>query len=147
MQLLIALTIAMVCIACQPRDVRPGFWLRGESVAEHVDDWNFAGDVEEIFIETRPWYGIPHSTTIWCAEIDGKLYVGSYGEEKKTWEGNVARNPEAKLSIDGKIYEVRVTAITDPALTKSIDVAYTQKYDMAEVFGDDLPEWWYYSVE
>ena len=147
MRLLVTLTLTLACIACQPSDVRPGFWLRGESVAEPVDDWRFATDVEEIFIETKPWYGIPHSTTIWCVEIDGKLYVGSYGEEKKTWENNVARNSEAKLRISGKIYEVRVTPIADPTLTNTIDVAYTQKYDMAEVFGDDLPPWWYYSVE
>ena len=147
MRLLIALMIAMVCIACQPSDVRPGLWLRGENVAEPVDDWRFASDVEEIFIETKPWYGIPHSTTIWSVEIDGKLYVGSYGEEKKTWENNIARNPEAKLRIGEKIYPVRVTAITDSTLTNTVDAAYTRKYDMAEVFGDDLPPWWYYSIE
>ncbi len=147
MRILIVLTLAMVCIACQPSDVRPGLWLRGENVSEPVDDWRFASDVEEIFIETKPWYGIPHSTTIWCVEIDGKLYVGSYGEEKKTWENNIARNPVAKLRIGEKIYPVRVTAITDPTLTNTVDAAYTQKYDMAEVFGDDLPPWWYYTIE
>jgi hypothetical protein len=73
--------------------------------------------------------------------------VGSYGEDKKTWENNIARNSEAKLRIDGKIYKVRVSPITDATLTKTVDVAYTQKYDMAEVFGDDLPLWWYYSIE
>ncbi len=116
-------------------------------MAKAPPDWSFVNDHQEVFLETRTWYGIPHSTTIWCVEIDGKLYVGSYGDTKKTWENNIARNPEAKLSISGKIYEVRVTPITDSTLTSSVDVAYTQKYDMAEVFGDDLPPWWYYSVE
>ncbi len=141
------LAAVIVVLGCQPRDETPGLWLRGEIVGERVDDWRFTREIDEIFVETRPWYGIPHSTTIWCVEIDGKLYVGSYGEDKKTWENNIARNPEAKLRIDGKIYEVRVSPITDAALTKTVDVAYTQKYDMAEVFGDDLPLWWYYSIE
>ncbi len=27
-----------------------------------------------------------------------------------------------------------------------LDEAYAQKYDMAEVFGDELPEWGYYRI-
>jgi hypothetical protein len=75
------------------------------------------------------------------------LYIGSYGDQKKTWEKNVARSPEARLAIEGKIYEVTVTPVTDRALIDALHATYTQKYDMEEVFGDDLPEWWYYQVE
>ena len=146
-QLLALLTIAVWCVGCQPKDVVPGTWIRGDLVEEQVDDWRFTQEIEEIFIETRAWYGIPHSTTIWCAEHSGKLYIGSYGDQKKTWEKNIARNPEARLAIAGKIYEVTVTPVTDRALIDALHATYTQKYDMAEVFGDDLPEWWYYRVE
>ena len=146
-RLLAVLTIAVWCAGCQPKDVVPGTWIRGDRVEEKVDDWGFTREIEEIFIETRAWYRIPHSTTIWCAEHSGKLYIGSYGDQKKTWEKNVARNPEARLAIAGKIYEVTVTPVTDRALVEALHAAYTQKYDMAEVFGDDLPEWWYYRVE
>jgi hypothetical protein len=142
--LLVVFAAAVVWIGCQPKDVRPGLWLSGESVEAHVDDWRFTGDIEEIFIETRPWYGLPHSTTIWCGELDGHLYVGSYGDEKKAWEKNIARNPEARLQIAGKLYRVELEPVTDADLTASLDAVYAQKYDMAEVFGDDLPRWWYY---
>ena len=145
--LLVLITVAVWCVGCQPKDVRPGLWLRGDLVEERVDDWGFTQEIEEIFIETRAWYGIPHSTTIWCGERSGKLYIGSYGDQKKTWEKNVARSPEARLAIAGKIYEVTVTPVTDRALIDALHATYTQKYDMAEVFGDDLPEWWYYRVE
>ncbi len=144
--LLAAFAVAVVWIGCQPKDVRPGLWLRGESVEAHLDDWRFTNDIEEIFIETRPWYGLPHSTTIWCAELDGKLYVGSYGDQKKAWEKNIARNPEARLRIAGKIYQVKLTPVSDPNLTDALHAAYAQKYDMVEVFGDDIPQWWYYRV-
>jgi hypothetical protein len=137
--LLALLTIAPWCVGCQPKDVVPGMWIRGDLVEERVDDWGFTQEIEEIFIEKRAWYRIPHSTTI--------LYIGSYGDQKKTWEKNVARSPEARLAIEGKIYEVTVTPVTDRALIDALHAAYTQKYDMAEVFGDDLPEWWYYRVE
>ena len=145
--LLTMLAIAVWCVGCQPKDVMPGTWVRGDLIEEQVDDWRFTREIEEIFIETRAWYGIPHSTTIWCAEHSGGLYIGSYGDQKKRWEKNIARNPEARLAIAGKIYAVTVTPVTDRALIDALHATYTQKYDMAEVFGDDLPEWWYYQVE
>ena len=37
--------------------------------------------------------------------------------------------------------------LNDAELTRKIDKAYTQKYDMEEVFGEDIPEWWFYRVE
>jgi hypothetical protein len=91
-----ALVAAVAVLGCQPEDETPGLWLSGEIAPERVDDWRFTNDIEEIFVETRPWYGIPHSTTIWCVELGGELYIGSYGDEKKTWENNVARHPAAR---------------------------------------------------
>jgi hypothetical protein len=143
---LAALAAIVTSVACQPQDETPGLWLHGEIALERVGDWSFSDDIEEVFIETRPWYALPHSTTIWCATIDGELYIGSYGDQKKAWEENVARNPEAKLNIAGKLYEVTVEPVTDPDRTEVLDGVYAQKYDMAEVFGDELPRWWYYQV-
>ncbi|MBW2420027.1 MAG: DUF2255 family protein [Deltaproteobacteria bacterium] len=141
-----ALVAVVAVLGCQPEDESPGLWLGGESVLEQVDDWRFTRDIEEIFVETHPWYGIPHSTTIWCVELGGELYIGSYGDEKKAWEKNIARNPTAKLAISGKLYEVKVEPVGDPGQVEALDAAYAQKYDMAEVFGDEIPEWWYYHV-
>lgn len=141
-----ALVAAVAVLGCQPEDEAPGLWLRGEVALTRVDDWRFTNDIEEIFVETRPWYGIPHSTTIWCVELGGELYIGSYGDEKKTWENNVARDPAVKLAIAGKLYKVTLAPVTEPGQVEALDAAYAQKYDMAEVFGDAIPEWWYYHV-
>jgi hypothetical protein len=142
----IALVAALAVLGCQPEDETPGLWLGGEIASERVDDWRFTDDIEEIFIETRAWYGIPHSTTIWCVELDGELFIGSYGDAKKKWENNVARQPAAKLAIAGKLHEVTVVPVTEPDRVAALDVAYAKKYDMAEVFGDEIPDWWYYHV-
>ncbi len=143
----VLVTFIAMCAGCEPKDVRPGLWLGGEEVTTRVADWTFTDKTEEVFIETRPWYFIPHSTTIWCVQVDGNLYIGSYGNEPKTWEVNLERDAHARIRIHGKIYRVAVTRITDEALTSDIDVAYNQKYDMAAVFGSDVPEWWFYRVE
>jgi len=138
------LGIGLLSVGCQPKDTRSGFWLKGQRAEERAQDWRFTKDVEEIFVETRTWYGLRHSTTIWCVELDGRLYIGSYGDDVKYWEENVARNPEARLRIQGRIYDVTVTPVADRELSERLDERYAAKYDMAEVFGDDLPGWRYY---
>ena len=140
------LTPLLFLITCQPKDERPGMWLSGERSTNRVADWSFAAEAEEVFIETRPWYGIPHSTTVWCVVLDNVLYVGSYGDEKKIWEKNIARNREARIGIDGVLYEVSLTPVTTKKLGAALDAAYNEKYDMVDVFGEDVPPWWYYRV-
>lgn len=132
--------------ACrQPEDTRTGFQLSGEAVEGIVDDWSFTDDIQEIFIQTKTWYLLPHSATIWCAEVDGELYIGAY-EETKRWETNVEGNPAARLRIGGKLYDVSVTPITDAQAISEIDVKYHDKYVMERSFGDNVPQWRYYAV-
>ncbi len=140
------LVAVIAALGCQPSDETPGLWLRGEVAVAPVDDWKFTRDIDEIFVETHPWYGIPHSTTIWCAELDGELYVGSYGEEIKTWEQHAVSDPQVELSIAGKLYPATLAPVTDRARNQALGIAYARKYDMAEVFGDELPSWRYYRV-
>jgi hypothetical protein len=52
----------------------------------------------------------------------------------------------AQLAIAGKLYRVTLTPVTARLQSEALDAAYAQKYDMAEVFGDALPSWWYYHV-
>ena len=143
---LLLLCVALAALACQPEDEQPGLWLSGEEVSQAPPDWRFTDEIEEIFIETRPWYGIPHSTTIWCVEVDGILYIGSYGEEKKAWEEAVAGNPRARLEIEGLLYPVQIEPVPEGALSEAIRVRYFEKYDMEEVFGEEVPDWWFYRV-
>jgi hypothetical protein len=143
---LAALLAVLLVSACQPEDESPGLWLSGEPVLEPVDDWRFTKDIEEIFVETRPWYLIPHSTTIWCVEVDGELYIGSYGDEKKAWEKNIAHDPNVTLAIDGRLHEMTVAPVTEPGRVAALHLAYASKYDMVEVFGEEVPDWWYYRV-
>ena len=141
-----AIAIVLVLFGCQPEDVQPGLWLNGEVVAAHVGDWTFTDEIDEVFIETQTWYLVPHSTTIWCATLDGVLYIGSYGDEKKRWEENVARNPNARLRILDELYDVTISAVSDLPTVDSLNMRYSDKYDMQEVFGEDLPVWWYYRI-
>jgi len=90
------------------RTTRPGLWLTGEVVHEPVTNWDWVNKVNDpirkntIMLETRTWYGIPHSVTINIIGRGDKLYV--QGSERdfrlkksfpysKAWWANVERDP------------------------------------------------------
>jgi hypothetical protein len=112
------------------RTTRPGLWLTGEVVHEPVTNWDWVNKVNDpirkntIMLETRTWYGIPHSVTIGIIGRGDKLYVqGSERDSRlqkkfpysKSWWANVERDPRVRMKIGGKIYEMTVVLIHDRA--------------------------------
>ena len=63
------------------RTAWPGLWLKGEVVDGPVTDWDFINEVNHpitgnsIMLETRTWYGIPHSVTVNARPRGDKLYL------------------------------------------------------------------------
>jgi hypothetical protein len=119
--------------ACEPQDRRPGLWLSGETVAEPVTDWSFTDAVPEIFLETRTWYGIPHSVTVVCVGIGDRLYVPSVYRERgefpseRYWNRNVVRDPRVRLQIGEKLYERKAVLVEDPAEWQAVMDAFAKK--------------------
>ena len=112
------------------RTAWPGLWLKGEVVREAVTNWDWANDVSDpirknsIMLETRTWYGIPHSVTISPTGRGDKLYIGGSEQDfrlqkefpdSKAWWANIVRDPRVRMKIDGKIYEMTVSLIADRA--------------------------------
>ena len=73
-------------------------------------------------LETRTWYGIPHSVTVNARPRGDKLYLS--GSEQgarldkefpysKAWWANIERDPRIRMKIDGKIYEATVALVQD----------------------------------
>ena len=112
------------------RTARPGLWLAGEVVREPVTNWDWVYEVNDpirknsIMLETRTWYGIPHSVTINPTARGDKLYIGGSEQDfrlekefpdSKRWWANIERDPRVRMKIDGKIYEMTVALIADRA--------------------------------
>ena len=112
------------------RTTWPGLWLTGEVVREPVTNWDWVNKVNDpirkntIMLETRTWYGIPHSVTIGLTVRGDKLYIR--GSEQgfrlqkqfpysKAWWANVERDPRVRMKIGGKIYEMTLVLIHDRA--------------------------------
>ena len=73
-------------------------------------------------LETRTWYGIPHSVTIGIVGRGDRLYIHANSSgwrmqrpfpHDKYWTQNVSRDPRVRLKIEDKIYEATVALMTD----------------------------------
>jgi hypothetical protein len=139
------------------RSARPGLWLKGEVVREAVTNWDwvnqFGGPFDEnaTELETRTWYGIPHSVTVLLVPDGDKLYLQSSAQ---TFRLN------KELKIGGKIYEMTVVLIQDRAevarlrggldpIVKEVDADgnkyITEEWHYWRVYQRNVPE--YDSVE
>ena len=78
---------------------------------------------------------VPFSVTTVIGTRNGKLYVPSiYSEEAafpgtKYWNSVIADNPEVRLKIGGKLYEMRATPVQDIAEFREGAGALADKYD------------------
>ena len=140
--LAVALTVVTGCIL--PADQRPGLWLRGKLVEAAPLDWSFTDTHREIAIEIHTPYLVAHSVTIWCASLDGRLYLAARAPDTKRWPGWVDRDPDVRLRIGEQIYEVRLAALDDPERVARLQRAYAAKYDLpdpADTLGPPIRYW------
>jgi hypothetical protein len=140
---IIALTVLIA--ACAPKDWRAGTSLSGTD-ATWPADWRFTDATKEIQIQVQTPFLIPHSVTIWCAEVDGDLYVGASAPKKKWWPGWVDRDPNVRLSIDDKIYSAHLVPLDDPDTTARVRAAYATKYQLNAAAGAAMGEVRYWHV-
>ena len=144
----IVISIAAALAACfGPHDRRPGLRLPGEVVAMPSGDWTFTNDHKEIAIEVHTPYFLPHSVTIWCAELEGRLYLGARDPESKRWPGWVDRNPNVRLRIGSEVFEVRLTPLEDSNRIAHVRQTYAAKYGLPRTPEGKAPPIRYWLVE
>ena len=153
------------------RSARPGLWLKGEVVREEVTNWDWVKQFSDAFaengteLETRTWYGIPHSVTVLLVPRGEELYLMSSAQTfrlnrefpyGKAWWRNVERDPRVRLKIGGKIYEMTVALVRDRAevarlrggrnpIVKEIDTQgneyIAEEWHYWRVFQRNIPEY------
>ena len=65
--LVVFLFVALLVLSAtglEPTTTRPGLWIKGEPDTTPVNDWHFTDEYVTVMIQTKPWYGIPHSVMI-----------------------------------------------------------------------------------
>ena len=132
--LAVVLLVSVRLIGYEPRNLQPGFWVNGDLVAEPVSDWLFTDAVEEIYVQTKTRYLIPHSVTTYCAVYNGTLYLfsayysGGTFPDERSWNINVMRDPQVRLKIGEQLFDQSLRYIDDAALREPVHQAFIDKY-------------------
>lgn len=97
----------------------PGLWLSGTVVKDHVTDWSFVSQYQWDKLQTRTWYGIPHSVTTGYILYQNQLYITSMFAkgvpfpDGKSWVKNVMRDPHVRLKFGDNLYDCTLSPVTD----------------------------------
>jgi hypothetical protein len=136
--ILILAVVALVILritGLNPNGGRPGLWLTGNLVTGPVSDWSFTENVQQVEVETHPWYLIAHSVTIFCVMYNGHLYLSSLVPPGvppypagRQWNQAVARNPHVRIKIGNNLYDRTLTYVTDPVEHEGEVQAEMKKY-------------------
>jgi hypothetical protein len=114
----------LIALGCNgPFAVLPGGQLDGD-VMSLPPDWVFAGDYGTIQLETRPEE--PYSVNIAYTVIDGSLYINA-GDTETQWVKNLAANPHVRMRMEGVLYELSATRISDAAEISVFGKAWTDQ--------------------
>ena len=136
---LILAIVALRVVGLDPKERRPGLWLSGNVVTTPVTDWSFTDKYPTIFVETRTWYGIPHSVTTSCVSHDGRLYLtsvyraGGQFPRDKFWNRNIVSDPHVRLKIGDQLYDRTLSLVTNPALRQAVLESKAKKYPRQRV--------------
>ena len=129
---LVLVLLALRVTGLDPKDRRPGLWLKGDLVTTPVADWSFTDKVRNVELQTRTWYLLPHSVRINCVAYNGQLYVSTVNpagiESPHVWNVNVARDPHVRLKIGNQLYDRTLSVVTDPAEKAGVLQARVKKY-------------------
>ncbi len=131
---LVVALIALRLVGLEPQERQPGLWLTGELVTAPITDWSFTDKYRTIFVQTRPWYGLPHSVTTICVAHDGQLYLtstyppGGQFPRDRLWNRNVMRDPRVRLKIGPQLFDRTLALVTDPAEKHAVLESKARKY-------------------
>ncbi len=142
--ILTVLLLAVVGLLLSPITPIPGGAMRGETVAAPIADWSFAETARFAQLETR--VPKPRTITVRCIVAAGQLYVGCSRCEGRRWSAQLLAEPAARYRVQGAIYEVIASRVSDPE--------ELQRAWLARAFGNgnDRPgpkpdDFWFFRLE
>ncbi|MEM9621483.1 MAG: hypothetical protein AAF993_07540 [Pseudomonadota bacterium] len=117
---LILLYATAALIRVNPEEQRPGLRLSGTVDATVAPDWSAMVPRQKVWLQTHPWYGIPHSVTTVSFVHAGELYIPCARCADKRWPAIVAANDTVVVKVDDLLYQRRAVRVTDTQLRRQI---------------------------
>jgi hypothetical protein len=135
--LLVLVLVILRITGFNPKGPRPGLWLSGNLITTPVTDWSFANTYPIIEVQTKTWYLIQNSVTIWGVGYQDHLYLQAIGN----WKRNVIRDPHVRIKIGNELYDRTAAYVNDPAeywiVAQNMNKKYGNKWPLPkEVFPD-----------
>jgi hypothetical protein len=137
--LLVLVVVVLPITGFEPHGRTPGLWLKGDVVTSPVTDWSFTDSVETVKLQTSTSYLLPHSVTTYCVSANGQLYLTSLYRAGMTypagrsWNTDVARDPNVRIKIGDKLYDRKLVFVTDPAEYETAFQAKRKKYPQQKI--------------
>ncbi|MEX2131379.1 MAG: hypothetical protein WD772_07815, partial [Pseudohongiellaceae bacterium] len=150
----IALGAFLTWILTCPCERMPGGYLLGDVVEEPINDWTFANQVPLCQIQISGL--LPHAINLNCmATAQGNLYLSCSACAPKYWSGQVQENSRSRIRLDGNVYPVNITRVTEQT---EMDQAWQARIDKLQVVsgpgnpavpvGTPRPDsWWTFRVQ
>ena len=133
----------LILVSCEPMGPIPGGQLTGEAKAV-PDNWSAFSEVELVQLETRP--DDPYSLNIWGVGLGRDYYIASGGGGESNWVDHIIDNPDVRLRIENKLFELKAVRITDEEELAEVLKRYKEKYDM-EAQGADAAQAWLFRLD
>ncbi len=100
--------------------------LLAPDVTEAADvDWTAIQQTSVVEILTIDPDGDLRETKIWIVVVDGSAWVRT---NRSRWLANIRRDPEVRLRVGERIFELRASEVSDAAARESAEAAFKQKY-------------------
>lgn len=116
----------------------------GEWVDPTPTDWSFAADLREMDLQLEE---PASSRRTWLVVRDGVLYVPcGLPNQLKRWPHQAQKDGRAIMRLDGKLYRVQLTQITEPTLHTAVAQDSSRKYGFEVPEKADPETVWYFAV-
>ena len=117
-----------------PCNQTPGFVLFGDVQTTPVTDWSFANDIP--LCQIQVYAGVmPHAVNLNCmATPDGQLYLSCGACQGKFWGRHVEDDEQGRVRLNGRVYPIVFTRVTDEA---ELDRAWAARVKKLQVHGDE----------
>ena len=126
MRAFVSIVVIVALTGCDPMGPLPGGALAGD-LNTLPDDWAMVEEIETVQLETNP--DDPYSVNLWVVSLDSGLYIAAGGGETR-WSKQISIDPEVRLRINHKIYELRASSVDNNEELEEVRRAYVDKYAM-----------------
>ena len=124
MKIFLLIIISSGIIGCSENIPFPSGKLQGK-LTPTPNDWTEVAEARVVELETKP--ADPYSVKLWIIGFSDRVYVHA-GANLARWVENVIANPDVRLLIGDRLFELVAARVTDQSEFDEFSQHYESKY-------------------